>query len=174
MSKKLNKNRIALTLFALFLIGAYALLFKQSARLAVIKLPSSLTEQSNTYTSEVLDISFLVPEGFEIEEIQPVVYLRSDKGEVSITKNNLDMNDFGLFIEQYDERRNINVLSSIKLKINGYQSYKRVMQFSGIDRIQKSYFIFPDQWVVYTLSTTSPELYDDLEEIVQSFKYLGK
>lgn len=174
MSKKSYGNKLVLVIFAFLLAGMYIVLFKQLATLKYVNPSSSAIERTNTYTSNILEMSVTVSDGFEVEERHPVVYLQSYRGEITITQNNLDVDDFDYYIKQYDERRDVNILSSKQLQIGDYEAYERVMEFNGVDMTQKSYFIYPDQWVIYTISTTSPALYDDLEAIIQSFEYLGE
>jgi len=38
---------------------------------------------------------------------------------------------------------------------------------------EKVYYIYVDNWI-FTFSTSTPELYNDLDQTAQSFRYLGK
>jgi len=71
-------------------------------------------------------------------------------------------------------KNNIKIKIENKLKINNYESAKGLIKYPISGReLKRTFFIMPDNWVVYTFSTSSPELYEDLEKIVRSFEYTG-
>jgi hypothetical protein len=155
-------------------VGMYILLFKQTTRHTEMKLSLPLIEQSNTHTSDTLDISFVLPENYTITESGNFITLILDHDVINIDRIGTNYSDVTNHINALEKKNNLNIINR-KIIAGKYDIIRtNIINPNNREDDELVYFIYPDQWTIYTLSTTSPELYDDLEEIVQSFEYLGE
>jgi hypothetical protein len=117
-------------------------------------------------TKGPLDISLIVPTIFSSEERFGTLTLSSSEGQISVSHNGTNHPDLTSHLSdsRNDLLARINEIENFS--INGYEA------MSGMLEGKKYYFIYVD-YAVYFLSTTSPELYDELDAIAQSFQYLG-
>jgi hypothetical protein len=117
-------------------------------------------------TKGPLDISLIVPTKFSSEERFGTLTLSSSEGIVNVARNATNYDDLMSHLK--------NSRNKILDQLDSYQE-TRVNDYEGLianDQNEKTYYIYAGS-AVYFLSTTSPELYDELDAIAQSFQYLG-
>lgn len=118
------------------------------------------------YSHPTMDFSITYAPGFEVEEKNHQVTFF--KGENKVLISSSSTNYPNLTSHLSDPRNDLLARASEveKLTINGYEA------MSGVLDGKKYFFIYVDN-AVYFLSTSSPDLYDELDAIAQSFHYLG-
>ena len=110
----------------------------------------------------------MVPKGFEVKDQGILINLANNiEGNITIGRSGTNYNSIEDYFGFIRERNNFGDVLFSKAPSSKYQILHGKIQQS------KLYLVYVDHWV-FSLSTTSPDLYDDLEEIVQSFKYLGE
>lgn len=128
-------------------------------------------EQSKIIKVDTLKMSVSAPKNYRTEEQITFVDLISEKGKINISRIATNLNDIASYLQDFDSKRKIRVSSKSNGRISNLAYVERVEDFDGgpITK-QKVYFIYVDGWV-YSLSTSSPALFDDLDTIAQSFRY---
>ncbi len=117
-------------------------------------------------TKGPLDISLIVPTKFSSEERFGTLTLSSSEGEIDLAHNATNYDD--LMSHLTSPLNNI-VNKLDKFEESSIKNYEAIKGFMGD---KKTYYVYAGS-AVYFLSTSSPELYDELDAIAQSFTYLG-
>lgn len=126
---------------------------------------------SQIYKSKSLKLTINVPVGFQVEEKFTAVNLKIDKREIKIDRIGTNFNNIESYLNNLEEKNKIEIADRKKNKINLLDSIESMIRHPvSKSRDEKAYFIYADNWV-YSLSTSSEELFDDLDQIAQSFKY---
>ena len=112
-------------------------------------------------------MSVATPDGFDIEESGNFITLTSDGGTIHIDRISTNENSIRAYIQKLREKNNINVQEHKVQYFGNVEALETMIEDSEL-----TYFLSPKLGRIFSLSTTSPDLYDDLEEIVQSFEYL--
>ncbi len=125
-----------------------------------------LPNNSKSYHSKLLGITIDVPDRFSIEDELGTITLKEvntkDKIIISGIGTNSDSLD-GYLIDITNYNR-LEVTNKQNPTINGLPAIKAIIN-------GKSYFlIYKNNWVA-TLMTSSTDLFDDLDQIAQSFHY---
>ena len=166
--KRFNKTLYAIIVILAVVLGVYFIRYY----LETVN-NSSLTQQnpqSKTYSSKILKFEVEVPAGFKVENKDTTINLIDSRGEISIGRIATNYEDVEGYVMDLETKNRIKVEDKIKTNMNSYSILKGTISNNG--DIEKNYFIYPDKWFVYTVSTSSPELYEDLDKVAQSFKYL--
>lgn len=173
--KKFQKHN--LHLIALFVVcGIFVAL-----TLAVIK-GSYVARQNNptkvinsVFTSSVnqfsIDLGKVSYEKIN-EDYNEVSIVRSE-GIIQIGKIGTNFNTLNDYISDLIDKNDLLSEVQEELFINGSPAIRTVIKFPvSKAKDQKMYFIYPTERTVYTLSTDSEVLYDDLDQIARSFRYI--
>lgn len=122
-------------------------------------------EQSKTFkSSSVLKFSIELPEGFKAEEKLGSVNIGSPEGQIYIDRNGTNFSNLADYLKDLEEKNRFILLDKKSLQINGLSA------IAGQVGKEKSYFIYTEN-VVYNLTAKTEALFDDLDQIAQSFKY---
>ena len=135
----------------------------------ILSKSSSSTEATERVitTKGPLDISLIVPNNFSSEERFGTLTLSSSEGEISVSHNATNYDDL---MSHLTSPLN-NIINKLdRFEESPIRNYQAIKGFMGN---KKTYYIYAGS-AVYFLSTTSPELYDELDAIAQSFQYLGE
>lgn len=162
---------VLLGLIIFFGLLSYSFLYLDKDKYNIVK-PS---QESNIYVSELNGFSIDLT-GLEYEKIEDnynLAKIITKEGEIIITVNGTNFSTIHDYIDTFDSRRNIKVLSSEEVTINGKDNLIREVSFPDLEIQEKTYNTLLNH-TVYTLSTDSPELYDELDQIANSFEYTGK
>ena len=127
-------------------------------------------ENTKTFQSKNLHFSIQVSPNFQIKDDDTSVDLVSSDGQISIVRNGTNFNDLNSYISNFDSKRKLVSSNIKKVTINGFEALSRIVKFTEEGVEQKSYYIYINN-NVYILSTTSESLYDDLDQIANSFQY---
>ena len=126
-------------------------------------LPSSVQE-SKDYRSSLFKFTIRLPKNFKVEENLTVIRLKNHGGEIGIFRSGTDFDTFGKFWREYLDRNNPDISEEQDLTINNLEA-------KAINVNHEKMYVLYHQGIVYTLSTSSESLYDDLDQIAQSFRY---
>jgi hypothetical protein len=161
---KKNHNFLLLLIALMFCIAGLAWYFGNFSG-SNNNNSTEVTERVIT-TKGPLDISLIVPTKFSSEERFGTLTLSSSEGIVNVARNATNYDDLMSHLK--------NSRNKILDQLDSYQE-TRVNDYEGLianDQNEKTYYIYAGS-AVYFLSTTSPELYDELDAIALSFQYLG-
>lgn len=131
------------------------------------KLSQQTSNKGNTYKSDFLNITFSVPEGFQAEENYTNIVLTSSEGSISINKTSTNFSTLNEYLVYIQNMNNFTLDGVEELTIG------EKLAISGMIGDEKITYIYPSRNVVYSVSTTSPDLYDELDQVAQSFRYTG-
>lgn len=167
--KKQNQN--LLLIIAIALIVGVVLFYTKIAGSTSFP-PSQVTEkQTKTFQSENLKFSLNLPAGFTAKDEPSRITIDSDKGKIYVNRNGTQHEDLDNYLKEFDQQTKLNITADEKLTINNYQARSRIFKNTDVTKGQeKIYFIYADNFV-YKISTTSESLFDDLDQIAQSFQY---
>ncbi|MBI2011973.1 hypothetical protein HYS91_04350 [Candidatus Daviesbacteria bacterium] len=129
------------------------------------------TQKHDLFSSSNLKLQLDVPPEFNMKEETSRLILTSPDGKIYVNRNGTQFNDLVSYLDNFDKVTKLEVLEKKEIKINKYQSSVRIYKSTDVSPTgEKIYFIYSDNFV-YKLSTSSKELYDDLDQIAKSFKY---
>jgi len=147
----------------------YAFIFQaKSSTTTPIPSPQSET-MSSEYRSQFLKFSFFVPSGFKVRENGNIIVLSKEENTISINR----AIGYSSSVEEYLTDLSDKNHTTIKYLEDTYGFNK--IQISYGDNIPNtiSYIKNIDTDTFISISTSSPELYDELDQIAASFQYLG-
>ncbi|OGK46866.1 hypothetical protein A3A93_06440 [Candidatus Roizmanbacteria bacterium RIFCSPLOWO2_01_FULL_38_12] len=162
--KNNNLHKIILFLLALFLI-LFFFIFLNRLEFPSEKLYKYSEKKEKTVINETLQVSFNVPEKFEIESHFTGFTLTFNGQSINISRvatNYTNITDYLTDLQKY------NKFDLKNREIMNINSYEAVKGFIDKERI---YFIYVDNYV-FSFFTEAPSLYNDIDQIVRSFKYL--
>lgn len=134
------------------------------------QIPQNDSVQStpNTKTfksSEVMKFSVDLPNEFSAVENLGRVTIKSDsQREIYINQVGTNFENVSAYLKDLQNKNNFTLMNEKIMKINNLEA------ISGNKGKEKIYFIYTS-YDIKTISTTSEELYDDLDQIAQSFRY---
>ena len=101
------------------------------------------------------------------------VYLRDNEKEIMVSKNNTNFLTIDEYVRELEKRNKVKINSSYDAKIDGNPVLVGYIAhlLSNLPT-EKAYFIMPKKYTIFLISTSSPELYGDLDQIARSFRYL--
>lgn len=126
-------------------------------------------QQLQTYRSDLMKFSIDHPNNWSLIEGQTQLTFTTIGGTILITRIATNFNDIDSYLDNLMTANKLILNNKEASTSNNLQMIKGEINENN-NSTEKIYFIYADGWV-YTLSTTSPELYDDLDAIAQSFRY---
>lgn len=137
----------------------------------IYQVSTETAQEKSIYKSIGMKITVNYPKKFQLDD-QSVQLILSDNGKhIIISREGTQFTSLNDYLNNVEEKNNVTSISREELKIDNYIAIKR---FSKIDtndnNSTKSYHVLIESRI-YSLSTISPELYSDLDQIAQSFKY---
>lgn len=135
--------------------------------------PSPTSQELKTFQSKFMKFSVDVPSGFRIKEELTFVDLEKNNAKINISKNSTNENNVYGYVKDFDKKRSgLSVEEEESVKVANLDSLKRIEKFSkGPITQQKVYYIYAEN-KAYSVSTSDLALYDDLDQIAQSFRYI--
>lgn len=127
--------------------------------------------QSERYISKFMHIEFIVPSGFSIEDKLIDISLKKNDEAINMSRIGTNFESPREHLKNLSIRNKLRIIEEKDLTINGMQAVRAIIKspLSGSPD-ELSYFIYND-YAIYSFSTSSPELYGDLDEIAKSFRY---
>ena len=172
LQQKMNKQGNVLTsIIILVVLAAGITLYYFSSKPTTYSPKSTQpestksAEQTKTFqSSTIMKLSISVPADFEVIEKFNSVSVINNNEKILIAKNNTNLNNLDDYIKNSKNNLEDELKNKKDLNINGLQST------SGFINNEKVYLIYVSN-TVYHISTSSEDLYDDLDQIAKSFKY---
>lgn len=129
--------------------------------------------QTTSFESKYLEFSVNLPVGFQAVDETSRITINSNDGQIYVARNGTQFNDLESYLENFDQQTNLNVINESKYSVDGNDAVSRIFENTDVSGSQeKIFFIFINN-SVYKISTTEESLFDDLDQIAQSFKYTG-
>lgn len=174
MKKKNNllKPAIALLILitALFFLTK-ALAKKKPYQQSAENSSNIILTDARVYQSKNLKFKITAPAGYQLEERFTTVMLKNNNGEININRNGTNYDNIADYINFLSEKNKFKTIDKKQLIINKLNALKAKIEYPGGPKQgEKSYFIYVD-YSIYTLSTSSPALFADLDKIALSFEY---
>ncbi|MEN9407099.1 MAG: hypothetical protein RLZZ455_315 [Candidatus Parcubacteria bacterium] len=163
---KVSNRKHLLHLSILILVGATFVIL---AAVSVKSIPvnqQAFKIESESFIFSQLNFSIDVPSDYVIEEKYSLVILKSNVGEIAISNNGTNFETIDQYLNDLGVKNHFSLTDKEDLVINSYPAAKLIIG-KRVD-----YFIYATEWTVYTLSTDSEALYDDLDQIARSFRYI--
>lgn len=127
---------------------------------------SLLNGQRQMYHSDFLNISFAVPNNYLVKELHNFITVtNNDSEEIEISRIGTNSDSLEDYLYSIDQTSNKIYAGQEIFVINGFPVVR-------IGTNDKRYYLFYKKNFVYSISTTAPDLYDELDQVAQSFKYI--
>lgn len=155
---------IILTIIVVFLAGLA--FYNQSKPKSNPTQPTSTNTlaETKTFQSKNLKFSITVPSIFQVEEKFTTVLISKGDNQIMINRNGTNFDKIEDYIKDLGIKNHFVILNKTSSQINGLEA------ISGKIEETKIYFLYKNN-AVYSFSTNSEALYNDLDQIAQSFKY---
>ena len=121
-------------------------------------------KRPRNYKSEKLRFTIGVPNDYVLEEKLTVVSLDNDGKKITISRNGTNFNNLESYIKSLEKLNNITIGDLNFIKINDLNAA------IGSIRDDRIYFFYTDSQV-FSLSANDKEIFSDLDQIAQSFRY---
>lgn len=171
-TKKKNGKKNLFILIGVIIVGLFLLLQVQVRKSSNLEDYNSKKVEAS-FTSRLLKFKVNYYKEFEVvEKYNDVIFLR-DEGKIDVSVVGTNFDNLDDYIEDLEIKNNFSLSNKDEKKMtNGHVSGEIVVKNGNSEYV---HFIYPEgSWSVYILSTTSPELYDDLDQIAESFEYTGE
>lgn len=122
-------------------------------------------EQAKTIQSKNLKFSVEIPSDFEKQEKFTTVILNNNGNEIKISRVATNFENLENYLADLSNKNKFNLSNKENLSINDSVAIR------GNTNDEKIYFIYRDGWV-FSISTDSNSLFDDLDQIAHSFHYI--
>ena len=165
-----NFYKLLLFIFTAAVILTYFFFYRNLTKIEYTEKNNPLVTRRN-FALPHWRFSIRVPNEYLIKEASSYIDLYKSNKKINISKNGTNFDNVKDYVKDFDSKRTIIVESEKKLDIKNYYWLVRVEYFPNLQIREKVYLIYLDHGV-YTFSTQSSDLYNDLDQIVQSFKYL--
>lgn len=182
MKIKKKHHKYYLLSFAVIAILTYSLLFTNVLNLKrghqkYIEIAAIPTQQQKVYEEReyVSELGFKITfsSKYVINQTPSSVVLTSNDRSIILSTSGTNFENINDYLVDLRIKNNLNILEEGRFSEQTLGIIKTKILNNDLEE-RVTYFIMPDKWTVYTFSTSSPELYGDLEKIVQSFEYLEK
>lgn len=166
-----NKRILILTFLSVALIvGIVLILLKEQSKTYTNSTTGTGTPKASQrlFSSKSLDFSVELPKGFEVEEKFTTVVLKSSDGEILISRAGSNFDNIDDYLADLTVRNKLRFREKKKLTINDLEAIRGKFTEEGREEI--IFFIYVEDRV-FSISTTSNPLFDDLDQIALSFHY---
>lgn len=173
MKKQKDGHNLALgltivILFGLLLLG-YFLARSNKNLNSINNYQQSNINQNTIFQSKNLKFSVSIPANFEIEESFTTVIFKNQNGEIIVGRSGTNFIKLEDYLEDLT-RKNTATITNRQYMDGKSDIIKGKIQYLKSKAQKEIYFIYSDNWV-YSISTDSEELFDDLDRIAKSFRY---
>ncbi len=143
---------------------------QNAAPMIKVSAPSPVSSGLKTFQSKTMKFTISVPPNFDIKSTDITVSIKSKGEEIQIVSNGTQFSNVDSYLSDFDKKRNSIIKSGANLFIDHNNAVKRIETPKSANQEELVYYIFVEP-SVYILSTSSPALYSDLDQIAQSFRY---
>jgi len=179
--KKVNK-KIFLIIGVVLIFIAFLGFQSHNVKNYIYKNQSEIKKQSQVfnnikkYHSDFLKITFDVPDEYEIEEKYNDIIARDINTSEKIIISNINTNFDNLdeYLDYHIKINNQKLIEKQIVRVNNYEGIMGIIRSPVKDNLNFHIYYFypvPGSGNIISFSTDSPELYSDLDQIAQSFRY---
>jgi len=172
-NKKQNKTHLWVMIIIAVLVMFFIFQLPRKSVPSVNSTTSIVSNQGTTYASNVLKITVKIPKSYAVEEKFGTISLKkTNQGEIIVTRTGTNYASLNEYLAAANrENRLINNIKSKPIEINGLSGVVSIADHQGNESLNhKGYSFYKKNWI-YSIFTTSKDLYSDLDKIAQSFKY---
>jgi len=126
-------------------------------------------QQLKTFQSKLMKFSISAPYSFQIDEKQTGIILNSNHKSIIVARSSTEAQNIKGHVDNIMKHNNTILSGEKRLKIDNYEAISGAINYND-NESEKIIYIFVDGWI-YDISTSSPELFDDLDQIAKSFRY---
>lgn len=174
-SKKTKKGRSFAFLLFVLVISLTALLeavyINRVSNDSYSHLQANNSNETKEYKSKDLKISINVPSGFRIEDKFASISLIKTEGVINIGRNGTNFESIEGYLDDLSLKNRITITDKEKVMINNINAIRGVIKSSGGPQREDKVYFFYNNFAVYSIATSIPALFDELDEIAQSFRY---
>lgn len=136
--------------------------------------PTRTPGQPTTYHSKFMQITFATPGGFQLNDENIDIVLKNDVGEIDIVSNGTNYSTLDGYLQNLSQKNHFILTQRQELAINHLPAISGYINtlINNTPEYEKIYFFYPAPYSVVTISTKSPELYNTLDQVAQSIKFL--
>lgn len=160
MIKKTQSNKKNLLLLAILIV------------ITILIFTLLTSNRPSPYTSTPLNISFTIPEEFTLKKFPDKIILKANNnsGEIKITKEATNYTSLDSYIAEKDKTEIDDIqMKRDLLNVNGLDVLMIYSHYPKNKKLDNKSFIFYKDNTLYTIYTTSKELYRALDQIALSF-----
>lgn len=186
-NKKINKNTcLALCLIlivSILIISAYKLTQPKNLERAINQTISDISptayvsqaltpaQKTTIYHSKSLKITIDMPDDISGTEDLGTIILKKNnaEGTIKISTNGTNNDSIEGYLYDIGDKNHLQITDKKNITIHNLNGI--VAMLHGYKDTDKSYFFYPAPWTIYYLSTSSPVLFNDLDQIAQSFRF---
>lgn len=133
--------------------------------------PTKIQNVNQVYASKTLKFTIIFPSQFKVEERFTTASINSIEGEILLSRVATDFENIEDYLNDLSVKNRIKITNRENIKINSLDGIRGKIDYAPTTNPTKyAYFVYADNWV-YSLSTSSPALFDALDTIAQSFRY---
>ncbi len=169
--KKNQKKLVLVSITVILLLTGATVYFKPEILNGL--LIQSQSQSAKFFESKYLKFSVELPSGFQAIDEATQITIDSQEGKINVSRNGTNYTSLDNYISDFDTKRYLIASDVEKITVSDYELLSRIVEFPDQSVKQKSYYIHINNWV-YIFSTSSEELYDELDLIAKSFKYTGE
>lgn len=137
-------------------------------------LPSKSTPTvANTleeYISDGMDLTIQLRKDFDVKDQTTRLLISNESGLIIITREGTQFETLDLYISNLNQLNKLKDISSKDTIINSFPAKMRFVEELENNHVFKSNDVLV-QSRIYSFTTEDKSLYDDLDQIAQSFKY---
>ncbi|OGE45739.1 hypothetical protein A3B39_01970 [Candidatus Daviesbacteria bacterium RIFCSPLOWO2_01_FULL_37_10] len=140
---------------------------------SIIKIQPTSTnsvDQTKPYQSMPMKFNVELPVKFQAVEKPGRITFSNTEGNIIIDRNGTNFISLKDYLVDLDSRNKVQISEETQLTINQYSATNRLIKYQS-GEIQKIYIIFVSGFI-YNFQTDSQSLYDDLDQIAKSFRYI--
>jgi len=165
-------HKIFLIGLVIVFVGMYVIIFKNTD----LKNNSSALQpmkqnENHLFTSNFLEFRFSFPKSYSIVETVNTITLSKNDNLIVIEKIYGYSNSINEYLEILKEKNNLKINPSSIGQQYGFEVFN--IEYYREDPVELAYFKSLGNNSFVSISTSSPDLYDDLDQIAASFEYLG-
>lgn len=135
----------------------------------LLRTQDSGLSTNTTYTSDLMDFTITVPEGFNVEEKGKRIVISSDEENIYIDQTSTNFPDLSSYINDLDSKNKTNVTSEERMDRGNLEILKRLILFNTGEK-QVVYEIYSNGFI-YSILTNAKSLYTVIDQVAQSFQY---
>lgn len=172
MSKKRENKFLSFIVVIVLMVFVGAIYIVLSSGNLYQNTSNNQQTSSQVYKSKTLKFSIIIPSKFQAEERFTTILLKSSDGEIQINRNGTNFVNVEDYLNNLSAKNRIVIEDKEDLTINDLKTLKATITYPGGPKNgERTYYIYNNDYAIYSLFTSSGDLFDDLDKIAQSFKY---